>query len=212
VINKDDNRRQILILSNLLNLCGIDCIIDQYYRTDGSIINWSDWVSTQMDSCISGGGYILLECSQNMYDLLERNSGNCRIEMADGHIFSQSFKYYLQHNVKSFLPFKIDDDSSSCIPHSLSERTLYHFPFSKLPQKFTCESGDSSCNLTPDDVVQLLDNPNFDSLRNLVATLTKQQEIPKPNLCQTSKKSNLLLYIACLCIFICTYIGNCITG
>ena len=171
------------MLSDLLCYCGIDCVIDQYHCND-NILNWPQWVSEQIDSCIAEEGYILLECSQVMSTLLKSNS--C-IKMIFGHIHCQTFQCYLHNKTKYFLPFCIDGISSSVIPFVLSERTSYNFPFSKLPQNFFSGSKDSSPNITQEDVEQLLANDDFASLKNLVATLTKQEEICQPTVCKTGK-------------------------
>ena len=114
--------------------------------------------------------------------------------MTKGHIYCQAFRYYLYHNSQNILPFCIDDTSSDFIPRILLERTHYNFPFSKLPQKFTSGSKVSFPNFDHKDVEQLLANPDFASLRSLVATLIKQQEICRPPVCQPSKKWMHFLY------------------
>ena len=136
VIDKDDEgRKQILMLSDLLCCCGIDCIIDQYHCND-NILSWPQWVSQQIESCISEEGYILLECLQVMFNILDSNSINPPIKMIAGHIDCQTLRYHLHSKAESFLPFCIDGVSSTVIPHILSERTLYNFPYSKIPQNF----------------------------------------------------------------------------
>ena len=184
LINQTDhNRKQILILSQILCCCGIDCNMDQYHSTE-NIISWPLWVSQQIDNCISKGGYILLECSRMMYNIL-CSSYNPPIKMVAGHIDCQNIRHYLHHNTKSVLPFFIDEVSSCFIPQSLSEKTFYNFPFRKLPKIFTSES---SQNLTEENVQELLANPDFTSLRSLVATMTKQQEICQPHIGPLGKK------------------------
>ena len=174
------------MLSDLLCCCGIDCVIDQYHGND-NILSWDQWVSKQIESCISEEGYILLECSQMMFNLLQSVSDNPRIEMAVGHIYCQTFKYYLHNKTKYFLPFCINGISSSVIPYILSERRTYNFPFRKLPQIFFSGSKDSSPSFSQEDAEQLLANDDFASLKNLVATLTKQEEICQPTISKTGK-------------------------
>ena len=112
-----------------------------------------------------------------MFSLLQSVSDNPRINMTVGHIYCQTFKYYLHTKTKYFLPFCINGVSSNLIPYILSKRRTYDFPFSKLPQLFFSGSKDSSPNFTQEDAEQLLANDDFASLKNLVATLTKQEEI-----------------------------------
>ena len=183
--NKTDlGRKQVLILSNILRLCGIKCKIDQYYKND-IILSWPQWVSHKIDKCISKKGYILLEISQTMYDILN-NPDNPLVTMVDGFIDCQGIRHYLQNNTSHFVPFYIDEvpsctphGLSAITPHSLSAMTVYNFPFSKLPKLFT---SDSFPNFNQKDVHQLLDSPDFASLRSLVAKLNKQQEIPPPDI------------------------------
>ena len=194
IIDKHDaGRKQILMLSDLLCCCGIDCIIDQYHGND-NILSWPQWVSDQIESCISEEGYILLECSQLMFDTL-RSFDNPRITMIAGHIYCQSFRYYLNTKAQYILPFCIDGVSSNVVPRILSERTLYNFPYSKLPQKFFSGLRNLSPNLTQEDVEQLFANDDFASLRSLVATLTKQQEIPRLTVHNASKELLCCIYI-----------------
>ena len=186
VIDKDDDgRKQILTLSDLLCHCGINCIIDQYHCND-NILSWPQWVSKQIKSCISEEGYILLECSQVMFKRLYTDV-NSTIKMVAGQIECLTFSYHLRKNTGRFIPFCIDGVSLTVIPPILSEKTHYNFPFSKLPQKFLSGSKYAYPNYTQEDVQQLLANPDFASLRSLVATLTKQQEIYRPSICKTSK-------------------------
>lgn len=186
-INENDvDRNKILTLSDLLCCCGVDCIIDQYHSND-NILSWPQWMSDQIERCISEEGYILLECSQIMFSVL-KNSDNSPIRMTYGYIDCQTFKYFLRNKAKNILPICIDNVSSDFIPYNLSERIPYYFPFSKLPQKFTSGSKVSFPNFDHKDVEQLLANPDFASLRSLVATLIKQQEICRPPVCQPSKK------------------------
>ena len=197
LINKSDhNRRQILILSDILCCYGIDCNIDQYHSTK-DIISWPQWVSQQIDKCIAEGGYILLECSQVMCNILG-NPDNPPIKMVAGHIDCQTIRCYLHHKTKNFLPFFIDEVSSDLIPSSLSERTPYCFPFSKLPKVFT---SDSYPNFTKEDAEQLIVNPDFTSLRSLVAMVTKQQEICQPNIGSLGKKLMYFGLISMLCMY-----------
>ena len=168
------NKNRIQILSKILRYCGIDCNIDQYFETE-NILSWPQWISQQIKSCISKGGYILLECSEITYDMLE-NSFNPTIKMPVAKIDCQTIRHYLRDNTNSFLPFCIDEDLSHFVPIMLSEKTFYIFHFNKLPKLFT--SGD----FTEDDVSELLkNNPEFNSLRRLVATVTNQPDI-KPGI------------------------------
>ena len=162
----DPNGEQVLYLSDFLRHCGVDCNIDQYYH-NSNIMDWSHWVSQSVQYCIAQNGHIILVCSSAMYSLLEDTIDNIHVNMAAGYIDRLTLRNLLQQHVKHFLPLCIDDTSTSYIPPNLRGKTVYHFPFDKLPQNGTAQ--------------QILDLPDFASVRRLIATLTGQQEIPVPN-------------------------------
>ena len=177
--------KKIQILSKILHYCGIDCNIDQYFKSE-NILSWPQWISQQIESCIFKGGYILLECSEMMFNIL-KSSHNPTIEMAAGNIDGQTIGHHIRQSTNSFLPFCIDEDSSRFVPASLSGKAFYIFLYSKLPELFI--SGD----FTQDDVIQLLlTNPDFNSLNRLVATVTNQQVIIKPVIKPIGKTLTLL--------------------
>ena len=167
----DPNGERVLYLSDILRHCGVDCNIDQYYR-NSNVTDWSHWVSQSIQYCIAQNGHILLVCSQAMFTMLEDTADNVPVNMAVGHIDRLTLRNLLLKYTEHFLPLCIDD-TTSYIPLSLKERTVYYFPFDKLLQNAT--------------VQQILDHPDFTSFRRLVATLTRQQEIPPPNVGPTSK-------------------------
>ena len=164
----------MLYLSDFLRHCGVDCNIDQYYRNN-VIADWSHWVSQSIQYCIAQNGHIMLVCSAAMFALLEDTDDNVRVNMATGHIDRLTLRNLLQQHTKHFLPLCIDDTSTSYIPPSLRGKTVYHFPFNMLPQNSTAQ--------------QILDLPDFASVRMLIATLTEQQEIPVPNVTGSASKS-----------------------
>ena len=180
----DSDRMDILFLSNLLCHCGVDCTIDQYNRNK-HVLDWGKWVSDQIDSCISHKGHVLLECSQNMLTSLEVKDHNQSIQMVDAHVDCLTLRHYITKHADRFIPFKIDDTSLDFIPSSLSSKSIYHFPISQLPKGCITTVLSGQKNLSD---FQILDNPHFASLRSLVATLTGQQEIPKPVIGKTCKK------------------------
>ena len=188
----DSDRMDILFLSNLLCHCGVDCTIDHYNRNK-HVLDWGKWVSDQIDSCISQKGYVLLECSQSMLTSLEVTDRNQNIQMADAHVDCLTLRHYITKHADRFIPFKIDDTSLDFVPSSLSSKSIYHFPISQLPRDCitTVLSGQKSVS-----DFQILDNPHFVSLRSLVATLTGQQEIPKPVIGKPCKKCFVVFCIA----------------
>jgi len=119
-----------------------------------------------------------------MFAALEDTGDNIRVNMAVSHIDMLTLRHLLQQNIKHFLPLCIDDTFTSYIPLNLQRKTLYYFPFNKLPEKAIDQ--------------QLLKHPDFTSLKSLVATLTGQKEIPPPIVAQFSKLCdyNIHMYTA----------------
>jgi len=173
---------QVLCLSNLLNGCGIECDIDLYHNND--VVNdWSYWVGKRVEYHITSQyGYVILVCSPTMISILEETSENARVEMVAANIDRLTLRHYLQSGAKKFLPLFINDSSAN-VPPNLSGKTSYHFPYDKLSQ-------------LPRDIIahQVIEHPEFASLRNLVATLTGQPEFPAPQVGQ-GKSSELIVYM-----------------
>ena len=168
----DPDGDQVLCLSNLLSSCGISCDIDLYHTND-NILDWSSWVADNLKLHIASQcSFIILVCSPTMFSVLVERNGNARVEMAEAFIDRLTLKYYLQQDAQKCLPLCIDDTSANCIPPNLSLKTCYHFPFNKLlseiPKGTTAH--------------EVLDHPDFASLRSLIATLTGQQETPVPTI------------------------------
>lgn len=186
----DPGRKQIHILSNLLCHCAVHCKIDQYYHNI-AIPDWDQWISNQLQCCISLKGYILLECSQSMYNLLENMKVNNRIEMADAHVYSFTLRHILRTHTDRFIPFYIDDATSDYTPTCLASKTIYRLPISELPQDFVSEilEQKSVSNF------QILEDSRFRSLRSLIATLTGQHEIPQPLIGKTCKNHHIQKFI-----------------
>ena len=116
-------------------------------------------------------------CSPALFVTLENTADNARIDMAVSHIDRLTLRNFLQQHTEYFLPICINDTSTSYVPPNLRGNTIYHFPYDKLPQNAT--------------VQQVLDHPEFMLLRQLVATLTGQQELPTPNVGPIGK-SNII--------------------
>jgi len=161
----DPNGGQVLMLCDVLRHAGVDCDIDLYH-TNENIQDWSHWTSLSIHYCAAKKDYILLVCSPRMIALLEETVGNPRINMYAGYIDRLTLRNLLQKHTNSFLPL-IDPTSMSVVPPILSGKTTYYFSFNRIPQNISIE--------------QLLDHPDFTSLRGLVATISGQQEYPAPN-------------------------------
>ena len=168
----DPGGDQVLCLSNLLSSCGISCDIDLYHTND-NLLDWSSWVADNLEHHIASQcSFIILVCSPTMYSVLVKRNDNARVEMAAAHINCLTLKHHLEQGVQKCLPVCINDPPANCIPPILLRKTCYHFPYNKLlseiPEGTTAH--------------EVLDHPDFASLRSLVATLTGQQETPIPSI------------------------------
>ena len=168
----DPQGEQVLCLSNLLCNCGINCDIDIYHTNDVDITDWAFWVGKSLEYHIySHYSYVILVCSSIMISTLEQRNDNACLRMVAGYIDRLTLRHYLQEGAHKFLPLFINNPSEEYVPPSLSGKTRYYFPYDKLVEM-------------PENVSaqQVLDHPDFGSMRSLVATLTGQQEIPPPHL------------------------------
>ena len=173
--DNDPHGEQVLCLSNLLTKCGIQCDIDLYHINE-NIMDWSFWVGKNLEYHIaSQHSHIILVCSPTMIATLEERNDNARVEMVAAHIDRLTLRHHLEDGAQKVLPLFINDPLANCVPPSLSGKTCYHFPYDKL------------VNEIPENATakQILDHPDFASLRSLVASMTRQQEIPVPNVAQS---------------------------
>ena len=164
----DPHGEQVLCLSNLLCNCGINCDIDLYHTNDVDITDWSFWVGKSLEYHIySQYSYVILICSPIMISTLEERNDNARLQMVAGYIDRLTLRYYLQEDAHKVLPLIINNPSEEYVPSNLSGKTCYYFPYDKLVE-------------IPENVStqEVLDHPDFASLRSLVAMLTGQQETP----------------------------------
>lgn len=158
---------QVLALSHFLNDCGIACDVDLYHINE-NVIDWSFWVAKNMEHYYaSHHGYVIMVCSPTMISLLEERSDNARVEMVVANIDRLTFRYYLQQGVHKTFPLFINNPSTNYVPPILSGKTCYNFPYDKIPENVPAH--------------ELLNYPDFALMRNLVATLTGQHEIPAPS-------------------------------
>ena len=165
---QEASEEQVLCLSDLLCRCGIDCEVDLYH-TDDNVDNWASWVGEHLKQCIDASyGYIILVCSQTMMSTLNNTNTNDRIEMFSAYIDRLSLLQYLEKGAPKTLPLFLTNSPHNFVPANLSGKTIYHFPYDKLPEEI------NEVEQINDLVLQkILDHPDFGSLRNLVATLTK---------------------------------------
>ena len=167
----DPHGEQVLCLANVLCNCGINCDIDLYHTND-NIPDWSFWVRKSLEYHIASQySYIILVCSFIMISTLEQRNDNARLQMVAGYIDSFTLRHFLQEDAHKVLPLFINNPSEEYVPPNLSGRTCYNFPYDKLDEMAE--------NVSTQEV---LNHPDFASLRSLVATLTGQREIPPPHL------------------------------
>ena len=188
----DPKRSEILFLSDLLCNNGVDCTIDQYHRSDRSISNWNKWVENKITYCISQKGCVLLECSLAMYASLEAAESNHPIEMEVACIDNFTLRQLIRKTPEAFIPFYIDDTPKKFTPHLLSEKSIYRFPISQLFKSHYDHLEQMAQESISDD--EIFVSPDFDSLRSLLATLTKQQETPQPNIGKPQQQTSRRKY------------------
>ena len=166
----DPYGEQVWYLGSLLNNNGILCEVDVYH-TKENIPDWGFWAKQYLQYHVfSRNSCVILVCSATMIAKLEERNDNAYVEMVAAHINSQTLRQYLEKCAQKFLPLCINDPSAGNVPPILAWKKCYHFPYDKLlkmPQDFS--------------VPQILDHPDFASLRSLVDMLTVQQEIPPPD-------------------------------
>ena len=163
----DPHGDHVWYLANLLYNCGIMCDADLYH-VDENIIEWSLWLDIKLrDHLDSPNSYIILMCSPTMMSLLMDDSTTVHIEMVASYIDCWILKLYLQKNPQKFLPFLVNDMPMDYVPPILSQQTCYHFPYDRL------------CKM-PKGVSahEVLNIPDFASIRNLVVMLTGVQDLP----------------------------------
>ena len=165
---QEASKEQVLYLSDLLCCCGIDCEVDLYHTND-NLDNWASWVGEHLKECIDATyGYIILVCSQTMMSALKNTNTNDRIEMFSAYIDCLSLLQYLEKGAPKTLPLSLTNPPPNFVPANLSGKTIYYFPYDKLPEEI------NEVEKINDLVLRkILDHPDFDSLRNMAATLTK---------------------------------------
>ena len=167
---KEASEDQILCLTDFLVRCGIDCEVDLYH-TNENVTNWASWVRENLKQCIAAShGYIILVCSPTMMHELDDSNENTRIEMFSAFIDRLSLLHYLEKGAPITLPLFMTAPSANFVPANLSGKTIYHFPYSKLSEEIN-----EVQQINDSEIQKILDHPDFRSLRNLVATLTKSQ-------------------------------------
>ena len=167
---QEASEEQVLHLSDFLLRCGVNCEVDLYHA-DENVTNWASWVGEHLKQCIDASyGYIIMVCSQTMMSALNNSSTNDRIEMFSAHIDRLALLYYLEKGAPKTLPLFFTNPSDDFVPANLSGKTIYHFPYDKLLEEIN--EVEQTNNL---EVQKILAHPDFESLKNLVATLTKSQ-------------------------------------
>ena len=154
------NANNALILSQFLRECGIDSCVDHYYQNDMTISTWTVWTEEKIKRCIEDEGFILLLCSTEMKNSVDKN-GN--IVMASAQLDHRTFQHYLRLQNNRFIPVcGKENDQLNNVPISLQDERIYQICISHI-----------NLDLPREEVLEKDDN-----LRSLVATLTKQPETP----------------------------------
>ena len=166
----DPYGEQVWYLSNLLNNSGIFCEVDVYH-TKENILDWGFWAKQYLQCHVfSHNSYVILVCSPTMIAKLEERNDNAYVEMVAAYINTQILRQCLEKCADKFLPLCINHLSADYVPPSLAWKKCYYFPYDKLlkmPKDYS--------------VPEILDHPDFASLRSLVGMLIVQQQIPPPD-------------------------------
>ena len=179
----DPDGEQVRCLSDLLYNSRINCDIDLYHINDNNInSDWPYWVEINLRNYITyPHSYVILVCSPTMSSSL--GNADAYVEMVAAHIHSQNLRPYLQQYAENFLPLLITNPSTDYVPPSLSKQTCYYFPYDKL--------NDMSENVS---TLEVLDHPDFASLKKLVATLTG------PFVAEVKQGGLYIIWFICSCM------------
>ena len=136
--------------------CGIDSDIDAYHSIE-DIVDWNQWTEKKInDYC--DNGYILLLCGKNLYQLLQKSSGNDKINMHHGFIGTLALRNLIQDKSKNFkfLPVFFDHENEAFLPSELKSRSRYIIHTDTIKKDIGCKN--------PEAILKLKVNQSFSTL------------------------------------------------
>ncbi|XP_065904290.1 uncharacterized protein [Dysidea avara] len=152
-------------LSDFLRDSGINCDIDQYHSSE-NITDWGHWSENMIKKCCSSNGFILLICSNLMYQHL-CVSETATIKMSCGYISSLSLRstYTDEKSTPHVIPVFLEECQTEYLPPCLKARSSYSVLISRW--------------IEARDTNRILNTPGLDQLQSLVRRLTGQPEVEK---------------------------------
>ena len=171
VYSKDDDPfNHVRDLSDFLNLCGVDCDIDQYH-TNENILDWGSWTEELIKNQAARRGYVLLVCSPKLHQQLTNVASSLRtIEMKAGHISNLTLNTLIKDEkiTNYIIPVALEQCRKELIPTCLAGRLCYSANITKVPNDFP-------------SIDAVLSTPELESLRSLVHRLRDEPEVVRPS-------------------------------
>ena len=172
VYSKDDDPSNYMRdLSDFLNYCAVDCVIDQYHANE-NILDWGGWTEAVIKDRASRNGYVLLACSPKLYQQLSNTANSLKIEMKAGHISNLTLNVLIKdENITNhIIPIFLKQYRRGLIPTCLAERSYYSINITKVIEL-------SNHGASFDTI---LNAPELESLRSLVYRLRGEVEVVRP--------------------------------
>ena len=184
VYSEEDNpNNHILELSDMLNLFGYNCEVDQYYSSDPSIYCWGQWFEEMIrKTSQQENGSILYMCSPTLCNTCTmRNSS--KVTMKYGHINNHSLNSLIVDPSVSLhvIPVFLEQYDEKYIPSCLLRTHAYALSFSsKVLKVFTPEKMIAVREKDMQIVNALLSTPGLESFRSFLYRLRGRGEAIKP--------------------------------
>lgn len=170
VYSKDDDPHNLVRdLSDFLNVCGVECDIDQYHAHE-NILDWGSWTEELIKNQAARKGYVLLVCSPKLHQQLTNIASNLRkIEMKVGHISNLTLNTLIKdENITNYvIPIFLEQYRKEFIPTCLVGRICYVANITKVPSDGPF-------------IETALNTPELESLRSLVHRLRDEPEVVRP--------------------------------
>ena len=163
---------EVQLLADVLNSCGgIYCHFDGYDSV--CVDNWSLWVQKTIEE----SDFVLTVCSPMLYQVL-RDSRHKLVDMLRGKFYPDVIVNYISPH--KFIPVFLDMPArDEWVPVNLQTSTYYELYVSN----FAIAMGDTD-GLHPlafeKKMSALFDDPKFEKIASLIATLRKQSVNPRP--------------------------------
>ena len=184
IYSEEDNPdNHILDFSNMLNIFGYNCEVDQYYSSDASIYCWGQWLEEMIKKVSQHeNGSILYMCSPSLCKACTTRS-SLKVTMKYGHINNQSLNSLIADPSISphVIPVFLEQYDEKYIPSCLLRTHAYSVSFSSIVLKvFTPDKINSVREKDMQVVDALLNTPGLESFRSFLYRLRGKGEAIKP--------------------------------